>query len=261
MRRRLALGTALVAALALSFSLPAQAELNRIGDLIVSFQGEISPKKLPRHEARPVTVRVAGAVKTTNGMRLPQLRTIRVAINRAGQVYDKGLPVCRISAIQPATEEVARRICGDSIVGSGRVTLLVRLPSQGDYVSRNNLIAFNGPTRNGKKTILAQVYSKEPLGAIVLEFTIRKTKGTYGNVIETTLPDYAEGWAYLTQFNMTLGRTYEYRGKQRSFITASCAAPAGLPGAVFPFGRATYWFGDGKSVTTSINRTCGVSRG
>jgi hypothetical protein len=261
MRRRLALGAALATALVLSLSFTAQAELNRIGDLIVSFQGEITPKKLPRNEAKPVKVRVAGSVKTTNGMRLPQLRTIRVAINRAGVLYDKGLPTCRISSIQPATEEAARRICSGAIVGTGHVTLVVRLPSQGDYVSRNNLLAFNGPVRKGKKTILAQVYSKNPLGAIVLEFTVTKGKGTYGNVIETTLPEYAQGWAYLTQFDMTLGRTYKYRGKQRSFISAACAAPAKFPGAVFPFAKSTYRFSDGESVSTAINRTCGVSRG
>lgn len=260
MARRLGLGAALLAALVLCASLPAQAELNRVGDLIVSFQGEISPKKLPRTEPRPVRVRVAGAVKTTQGMKLPQLRTIRVAINRSGHVYDKGLPTCRIQRIQPATEAVAKKLCGGAIVGSGHVTLVVRLPAQNDYVSRNNLIAFNGPTREGKKTILAQIYSKDPPGAIVLDFTIEKARGTYGNVIETTLPDYAESWAYLTQFEMTLGRDYRYRGKRRSFVSASCAAPAGLPGAVFPFARATYEFSDGKSVTTAINRTCGVQR-
>ncbi len=261
MRRRLGLGAALIAALVLCVSIPARAELNRVGDLIVSFQGEISPKKLPRKDLAPVRVRVAGAVKTSNGLKLPQLKTIRVAINRAGQVYDKGLPTCQISRIQPATEAVAKKICGGAIVGSGHVTLVVRLPAQNDYVSRNNLIAFNGPTRGGKKTILAQIYSKNPPGAIVLDFTIEKTKGTYGNVIETTLPDYAESWAYLTQFEMTLGRTYRFRGAQRSFISASCAAPAALPGAVFPFARATYDFSDGKTVSTKINRTCGVSRG
>ena len=237
----------------------AQAELTREGDLIVSFQGAIAPNHLPRTDAAPVSVRVAGNVKTTHGLRLPQLRTIAVAINRTGRLYDKGLPTCGIATIQPATEAVARQRCADAIVGTGHVTLVVRLPSQADYISRNNLLAFNGPRRHGAKLILAQIYSKNPPGAIVLTFTVKKHSGVYGNVIETTLPSYAENWAYLTSFEMTLGRTYRYQGRQRSYISAACAAPAGLPGALFPFAKATYKFGGGEVLSTKINRTCKVA--
>ena len=239
----------------------AQAELTRKGDLIVSFQGGITPNRLPRTGSAPVTVRVAGNIKTTNGLRLPQLRSIAVAINRAGHLDDKGLPTCKISTIQPATEAVAKQRCADAIVGSGHVTLVVRLPSQADYISRNNLLAFNGPRKNGNKLILAQVYSKNPPGAIILTFTVKKHPGVYGNTIETTLPSYAENWAYLTSFEMNLGRTYTVHGKEHSYVSAACAAPAGFPGAIFPFGKASYKFSGGETVTTKIVRSCKVSGG
>ena len=257
--KHLPLLAALSIGLLLCLGIAAQAELNRKGNLIVSFQGEITPSQLPRAQPSPVQVRVAGNVKTQNGMRLPQLRRIAVAINRSGRLYDKGLPTCNVASIQPATEEVAKKRCADSIVGSGHVTLVVRLPSQSDYVSRNNLLAFNGPHQGGKKLILAQIYSKNPPGAIVLTFTVKRSKGLYGNVIETTLPNYARGWAYLTQFDMTLGRTYTHAGKTRSYVSASCAAPAGFPGALFPFAKASYEFSTGEVVTTKIMRHCKVS--
>lgn len=237
----------------------ANAELVEEDGVIASFEGEITPNHLPRTTLAPVSVRVAGNIKTTEGVRLPQLRKIAVAINKAGTLYDKGLPTCRVATIQPATEAVAKQRCGDAIVGDGHVTLVVRLPSQADYISRNNLLAFNGPTRKGKKLILAQVYSKNPPGAIILTFSVNKRPGVYGNVIETTLPKYAENWAYLTQFEMTLGRTYRWHGAQRSFISASCAAPAGFPGALFPFGKATYSFAGGEVLSTKINRNCKVA--
>lgn len=256
---RLAGLAGLTAALLLCLGLTARAELNRKGDLIVSFQGEIAPSELPRTKPVPVSVRVAGNVKTSNGLRLPQLRRIAVAINRSGQLFDKGLPVCKVARIQPATEAVARKRCADSIVGSGHVTLVVRLPSQPDHISRNSMLAFNGPREGGKKLILAQVYSKNPPGAIILTFTVKRGAGVYGNVIETTLPEYAENWAYLTQFDMTLGRTYTYRGQKRSYVSASCAAPAGFPGALFPFAKASYEFATGEVVTTKIMRHCKVA--
>lgn len=260
MRRALKLLSLTAIALA-AMAIVAQAELTQSGDLITSFEGSITPHRLPRGEQAPVSVRVAGNIKTTHGLRLPQLRKIAVAINRAGQLDDKGLPTCRIASIQPATEAVAKQRCANSIVGSGHVTLVVRLPSQADYISRNNLLAFNGPRRHGNKLILAQIYSKNPPGAIVLTFTVKKHKGVYGNVIETSLPKYAENWAYLTQFEMTLGRTFTVHGKQHSYVSASCAAPAGFPGAVFPFGKASYTFGTGQVLTTKIVRSCKVAGG
>lgn len=258
MRRALRLCVLTAVALSL-FAAVAEGELTQKGDLIVSFEGGIAPKRLPRTGGAPVSVRVAGNIKATHGLALPQLRKIAVAINRAGQLYDKGLPVCKVSTIQPATEAVAKKRCADSIVGDGHVTLVVRLPSQADYVSRNNLLAFNGPTRHGHKLILAQIYSKNPPGAIILTFTIKKHAGLYGHVIETTLPKYAENWAYLTQFEMTLGKTWTSHGRQHSYVTASCAAPKGFTKALFPFGKATYTFGTGEVLTTKIVRSCQVA--
>lgn len=256
--RRAIVAGATLAALALTG--PASAELTQEGDLRASFQGGVSPSRLPRSAYAPVGVRVAGGVKVLHGADLPQLRTISVAINRAGRLYDKGLPTCRLSRIQPATESVARHVCGSSIVGQGHVTLIVRLNGQKDYLSTNKLLAFNGPRRGGKKLILAQVYSKNPPGAIVLTFTVRRHPGTYGTVIETKLPHYAESWAYLTFFEMTLARTYRFRGRQRSYISAACSAPKGFSRAIFPLAKASYGFAGGQKLTTSINRSCRVKR-
>jgi hypothetical protein len=255
MRRAAALGAALAA---LCLTVPASAELTQEGDLRASFDGGITPKRLPRDSYAPVGVRVAGGVRALHSARLPQLRKITVAINRAGKLYDKGLPTCKLSRIQPATESVARRICGSSIVGSGKVTLLVRLAGQKDYLSTNRLLAFNGPRQGKKKLILAQVYSANPPGAIVLTFTVQKHKGLYGTVISTELPHYAESWAYLTFFEMSLERTYRYRGKTRSYISAACAAPKGFTQALFPFAKASYGFAGGQTLKTSITRGCHV---
>jgi len=249
----------IAAALTLSLSAPASAELFQEGDLRASFEGQINPSKLPRTSYAPVGVRVAGGVRALNGTRLPQLRTIRVAINEAGRLYDRGLPVCRVKRIQPATEEVAERICGDSIVGDGHVTLVVRLNGQKDFLVKGELLAFNGPRRGKKKLILAQVYSHNPPGAFILTFTVTKRRGVYGTVISTQLPSYARSWAYLTFFEMSLERTYLHAGKQRSYVSAACGAPSGFTKAVFPFAKVSYGFEGGQTLSTSIQRTCRVS--
>jgi hypothetical protein len=238
---------------------PASAELTKQGDLLASLQGGISPNALPRQSFAPVGVRVAGGVKALNGIRLPQLRTIDVAINRAGRLYDKGLPTCKVRSIQPATEAQARKVCSQAIVGSGRVTVSVRLPSQRDFTVNANLLAFNGPTKHGKKIILAQIYAHNPPGAFVLTFTLSHRKGLYGTVMSTELPTSAHGWAYLTFFEMTLERRYPYKGKRRSYVSAACSAPKGFTKAIFPFAKASYGFDNGQVLTTTIARTCRVA--
>jgi hypothetical protein len=243
---------------ALWLCIPAQAEVTEQGNLITTFQSGLAPNTLPRDAPAPVAVSVAGDFKTRGHMPLPQLRTISVAINSAGILDDTGLPTCRVQAIQPATEGNAKALCHKAIVGSGHVTVGVRLENQPPFEVKANLLAFNGPTENGHKLILAQVYSKNPPGAFVLTFKLQHRPGLFGTVMSTKLPHSAQGWAYLSHFDMTLDRRYRYRGKAHSYVSAACAAPAGFPGAVFPLAKANYGFAGGQHLTTTIVRSCRV---
>jgi hypothetical protein len=51
---------------------------------------------------------------------------------------------------------------------------------------------------------------------------------------------------------MTLHRTYDYRGKRRSYVSAACTA-------LFPFARATYSFDDDQALSVPLSRSCRVS--
>ncbi len=257
-----AAGLLLVAAAAAFLALwnPAAAEQNGVEDLIVSFNSGIKPTVLPREERVPVAVRVAGDVWTEPARSPPpQLRTITVEINRQGRIFDRGLPICNVKEIQPATERNARKVCGGSIVGSGSIAAEVSIPTQPLFKVKANLLVFNGPHKNGRKLILAQAYARKPPGAFVLVFRVTKETGVFGTVMSTTLPPETQSWAYLTHFDMTLRRTYEYHGRERSYVSAACSAPAGFDTVVFPLARATYGFADGRSLTTSVARSCQVA--
>jgi hypothetical protein len=250
----------LVAALFLALCLvaPARAEVTREGNLLASFDGRMSPQRLPRHRPAPVAVSVGGDFRTVGAAPLPQLRTISVAINGAGVLDDAGLPICRVEAIQPATEAAAHRICGRSIVGRGEVGLQIHLENQQPFSIEARLLAFNGPVEHGRKLILAQVYSQDPPGAFVLAFGLKKRPGVFGTVMSTSLPPAAQGWAYLTHFEMTLHRRYRFRGMAHSYVSAACGAPAGFPGAVFPFASARYGFANGQTLERTVIRSCKV---
>ena len=237
----------------------AQAEVEQEGNLIVSFDGGISPRALPRAGTAPVAVSVETTVKTSDGTDPPpQLREIAIGINREGKMFDRGLPTCRVRSIQPATIKAARRICGGAIVGSGRIRVRVFLENQPPFTFQGPLLVFNATPLGGKRRILAQVYGIRPPSAFVLTFKIVRRAGTFGTLIRTTLPESARKWAYVTHFDMRLRRTYIYRGKRRSYVSAGCAAPAGFPGAIYAFARGTFKFAGGREVTSTLTRDCKV---
>lgn len=237
----------------------AQAEVEQEGGIIVNFDGGISPKSLPRTGTAPVAVSVDSSLRAVDGADPPpQLRTITIGINRNGKLFDRGLPACRVRRIQPSTIAAARRICGGSIVGSGNVRVRVRLENQPPFTFTGPMLVFHAKRAGGKRRMLAQVYGRKPPSAFVLAFKILKRKGTFGTVIRTTLPKAARKWAYVTHFEMKLRRTYTWRGKRRSFVSAGCAAPAGFPGAVYPFARADFGFAGGANVATTLIRNCTV---
>lgn len=250
---------ALVLLLAGGIAGVARGEIEQEGGLIVNFDGGIKPKSLPRAGTAPVAVKVDTTLRAVDGADPPpQLRTITIGINRAGRIFDRGLPTCRVRRIQPSTIRAARRICGGSIIGSGNVQVRIHLKNQPPFTFTGPMLVFHAKRAGGKRRILAQVYGRKPPSAFVLTFKILKKKGTFGTVIRTTLPKAARKWAYVTHFDMKLRRTYSWRGKRRSYVSAGCAAPAGFPGAVYPFARANFGFAGGTNVTTTLIRNCNV---
>lgn len=238
----------------------ARAEVTREGDIVVNVDGGISPKALPRTTMAPVTVSLDSTFKSAEGTDPPpQLRTIAVGINRGGQVFDRGLPTCRVRRIQPTTISAARRICGSAIVGSGHVQVRVHLTNQPPFTFKGPLLVFHAKPAAGHRRLLAQVYGRKPPSAFVLTFNVLERQDTFGTVIKTTLPEPARQWAYVTHFDMKLHRIYTYQGKKHSFVSASCSAPEGFPGAVYPFAKANFGFAENRHVVTTLIRDCTVS--
>jgi hypothetical protein len=231
----------------------------REGNVIVGFEGGISPHSLPRAAQAPVTVTIDSSFRSAEGADPPpQLRTISIGINRRGKIFDRGLPTCRVRKIQPATIQAARRICGGAIVGSGHVGVRVHLSNQPPFTFRGPMLVFHAKRSGGDRRILAQVYGLKPPSAFVLSFRIVKQPGEFGTVIKTSLPKSASKWAYVTHFDMKLRRIYTYRGQKHSYVNAACAAPPGFPGAVYAFARANFGFAEGQRVETTLIKDCKV---
>lgn len=222
----------------------------------VRFDGKLTPRALPRHGVAPVGIAVDAEIAATGTAAPPQLRQIAIAINRNGRFDTTGLPVCRLDDIQPSTTANALAACRGALVGEGHFSANVKLPEQSPFPSAGKVLAFNGRL-HGKPAILAHIYGTQPAPtSTVLPFLINDSRGTYGTVLEASLPQATGDWGYVTGLKMNLRRHFSYRGRGRSYLSAGCPAPAGFSKAAFPLARTSFDFVGGLTLVSILNRSC-----
>ncbi len=229
------------------------------GTLRVAFEARLLPHALPRERAAPVTVRLDGSVRTTDGSRPPQLREMSIAMNRAGLVSVAGLPRCTAPQLQQTSTEAALAQCRGALVGRGHFAANVDFPGATTFPASGTVLIFNSSTPE-RMSLLLHLYGSSPVrAAFVLPFRIsRNEKGAYGTVFSTHLPQLASDLGYVTDIDLTIGRKYRYEGRRRSFISASCAAPAGFPGAIYQLAKATFTFAGGTRLVSRLPSDCKV---
>ncbi len=226
------------------------------GPVRVSVEGRLTPRTLPRHGSAPVGIALDTRIVSTGKGAPPQLRRIAIEINRNGHFNTAGLPSCRVQRIQPSTTAGALSACRRALVGEGHFAANIKLPEQSPFPSQGKVLAFNGRV-HGKPAILAHIYGTQPAPtSYVLPFLIRPAHGTYGNVLEASLPQATGNWGYVTGLRMNLHRTFTHGGARRSYLSAGCPAPPGFPAAVFPLARTKFSFAGGMGLATVLERNC-----
>jgi hypothetical protein len=236
-----------------------RAEVAQKDNVRVAVSGKMSPSSLPRDESAPIAVSVGGEISSTDETPPPQLKTLKIEINRHGHLDNTGLPTCRYNSIQPASTSRALAACRPALVGEGRFTANVVLQGQEPYPTEGRLLVFNGE-RDGKPVLFGQIYAPRPFAnSFVIVFTVKRlSRGTYGTALMASLPAAMGNWGYLTGMEMHLGRRYRYRGKSHSFLSASCPAPKGFGQAVFPLARTSFDFAGSLGLSETLTRSCKV---
>jgi hypothetical protein len=254
-KRVLALG---VAVAALACASLAHAAVVQEGNLRITLNSQIQPYKLPRDKPSPIAVFVAGHLQAPHGGIPSQLQKMTVKVNRHGLLQSKGLPVCRIEQLQPASTERALANCGDAVIGSGQFWAHIVLPDQGAYGSRGRLLIFNG-RKNGHPVLLTHIFTSNPFfSSFVITFAIKKIKGTYGTELTASLPEALGSWGYVDRIKLTLKRKYSFKGKELSYFNSACPAPKGVKRIVFPLAEASFDFAEGLTLTTKVEKACAV---
>ena len=239
----------------------AQGDIVSGGNVRVSFRGWISPEALPRSEAAPIALHVAGTVEPIGGRRPAALEEVTVEINRHGIVDTHGLPTCPWKRLQSTSTRQAMAVCGDALVGTGHFTSHVDIPEQAPFPASGRMLAFNAML-HGHPSLVAHVYGVDPVPTSqVLPMPYRKTgEGAFGSTLTVEMPKIGSEWGYVTGFDLTLERRYSYRGRTRSVLSATCPAPEGVHEAPFKAARGIYELADGTSLTRTLNGSCKVAR-
>ena len=178
---------------------------------------------------------------------------------RAGVVSATGLPSCQAPELQQTSTEAALALYRGALVGRGHFAAHVDFPGAPVFPARGTVLVFNSSTKN-RPGLLLHLYGSSPVrAAFVLPFRItRRSEGKFGTVFTTHIPRLASDKGYVTDIDLSLGRKYRYRGSERSFISASCAAPAGFTGAFYELAKATFAFAGGQKLTSRLPGDCKV---
>lgn len=256
-RVRLRLVAALgVAAIVCGFvAVTAVGERTQSGSLIVTLDGGLSPLALPRDHPAPVSVRLEGGLKTVDGTLLPRVKRIELDLPGRGVLDTKGLPVCPVRRLRNSTTTAALAACRDALVGHGSLEAQVHIPNQPPFAVHAHIFAFNGTT-DGLRAVIFHAFVARPPTVVVLPFLLRLEKKHFRTRLVADLPPQLGPWPHFARFQVDLFRRFRYRGRERSYVSASCPIPKILTAGFFSFAKASFTLADGRRVGTSITRSC-----
>lgn len=214
---RLLLAIAVLAAIAIWGGV-ARGERSQKDNVIVSLNGGISPRELPRNEPAPVAVRLAGRVLTSDSAPLPRVNWIRLELAWRGVLDTHGLPVCPRVRLLSADTELAIERCGTSQVGHGGLFARVFVPNQPAFDVKARITAFNGRTKTGRRAVLVHAYATRPPVAFIIPFSVHHQRGSFRTVLVALIRRSVGPWPRVANFHIVVSRSFRHDGEERSYL-------------------------------------------
>ena len=226
MRRRLTwtLVFALAVAIACTAVASAKWDVFRAGNVILKFDGGMVPNVLPRHEPAPIGVFGKIQIATSDGSHPPAFRGGTFEADRNAIIDAKGLPTCGGGDLEARDSKAARRVCGNSIVGSGRGTVEIEFPEQEPILVKSPLTFFNGGVEGRTTTLFVHAFITVPTPAAIVT-TVKMTevdRGRYGLRVVSDIPVIAGGSGSVLAAGFTVKRLFTYKGERRSYLSGRC---------------------------------------
>jgi hypothetical protein len=223
----IALGALLALVLALAAIASAEKPTTvRAGNLVLTLNGGVTPKALPKKELAPITLNVSGKVAEADGSHPPALKEVVVDTDKNGTIDALGVPTCKQGQLEAQTSAGAEKVCKPALVGKGTTDVEVLFPESKPVPLHSTLLAFNGGTKGGTTTIFIHAYLTAPVtAALVTTVKISKEhKGPYGTRSIASVPKIAGGAGSVTAFSLTFQKKlFTYKGKKHGYLLAKCA--------------------------------------
>jgi hypothetical protein len=176
----------------------------------------------------PISAKLNGQIGTVDGSHPPAIESVIADFDKTVQINAKGLPVCRESQLTARSSADVRKACSDAIVGSGQGEVEVAFPEQAPIVAEGPIVLFNGGVHGGTTLLFIHAYVDIPAPTAVIA-TVKLTRidrGRYGTHAVARIPRIAGGAGSVTGYKITIDRKFTYKGKNESYLTASC--PTGV---------------------------------
>lgn len=212
------------------------------------------PTKLSKKTAEPITLEVETATTSTNpnannGAPIPAVEAI-VDFAKGVRIFTKGYPTCDAALLQNTSTEAALEACKKAKIGGGAGTADLVVGTK-IFPVTTTITAFNGVPAGGKPVILLHTYSQVPIQTtLVLVGTVKSfNKEGFGPRLDVAIPLIAGGQGAVTGFQVKIAKRFRYKGKVRSYVSASCPTKTMKT-------RGQFIFKDGESLTPSVKQRC-----
>jgi hypothetical protein len=249
-RRHVAAVAAISALAVAAFAGSASAVKVTLGNIVITADGSVTPKALPKHKLAPITLSLNGTMDTVDGTHVPALSKLALLFDKHGTVDTKGFPTCKQGQITNTQTNVALKTCKKALAGTGKVIAEVQFPDSAPVPASGKLLIFNSVPKGGDPVLIQHAYISDPIATTVVTVArISKAHGKYGRATTITIPPLSGGYASLKSFSAKLHKDYTYKGKKRSIFLAECAT-----GHFFAHGDFT--FTGGTSLHGDVVKTC-----
>jgi hypothetical protein len=234
------------------FAGAANAALVKIGNLVLTADGNFTPSSLPRSTYSPIDFQGHADLKAVDGGVPAALQQLILDFDRDGRLSTAGLPACQPAALEEVTPAQARKRCANAIVGTGHVQAMIAGDGQPPVLASSPLTFFNGPSLEGKPTVVLHARITFPgVQNFVITIPIEKRPGRFRYRATLDLPPIAAGHGSLIHVDASIGRRYRFGGKERSYVAARCG-----DGVIRTHGRFT--FAEGTIIDGSVEKPCTV---
>lgn len=255
MRKRSTLVVSLVVAVAVAIA----ASVATAGTAVTGADGNsqsidsvIAPKRLSKSTFSAASLKVTTKLTTSAADGVPNPTThVQIDFDKNAKVFAKGYPTCDTAKLQNVSTEVAERECKAAIIGKGTATVKLPVGAQ-VFTVPATVTAFNGKPQGGKPVILLHTYSTSPIQTVLVLNgpVLNYNKQGYGPRLELEVPKIGGGAGALTDFQVTIKKSYRYKGKKVNYISAKCPKSKKLKV------RSVFTFLDGESVKPTDVQSC-----